>query len=108
MTAPKTVQEALKDMQLARLKKKKASPKDYPAFYAKLPFQVERAKQHAVHRTKVQALKDANEVLAVAEITGEGLEQAKHDQAVAVLVVERSQPPRRGARAAAGLSGAKS
>ena len=108
MTAPTTVQEALKEMQLARLKKKKNSPKDYPAFYAKLPFQVERKKQYAMHRTKVQALKDANEVLAIAEITGEGLEQAKHDQAVAALVVERSVPPRRGASAAAGLSGAQS
>lgn len=106
MTAPKTVQEAKKESQLARLKAKKDAPKKYPEFYASQPLQLVRAEENAQFRAKRETLRSANEALAIAEITGEGLEQAQNDQAVAALVVERARPPRRGAAATAGLSGA--
>jgi len=102
MSAPKTVQEARKAMQTARLKEK--GKKNYPEFYAKQPLQVVKAAKNEEARAARQALKDADEALAVAEITGEGLEEAKHDRAVAALIAERSVPS--GSTSSASLSGA--
>jgi len=101
MAAPKTVAEARKAMQKARLKKK--GDKDYPAFYAGLPVQKVKAEANEKHAAARKASRDANEVLAIAEITGEGLEDAKHNAAVAALVAEKATPAR--AATAAGLGG---
>jgi len=102
MAGPKTVAEARKEMQTKRLKEK--GKKGYPEFYAKQPLQVEKAARNEKYRAAKASVKKAAEVLAIAEITGEGLEEAKHDHAVATLLVERAVPPGRGAIAT--LSGA--
>lgn len=98
------VHEAKKRMQLARLERKLED--DYVSWYKEQPQQVERARLQAQHKAAIQTLKDANEALQVAEITGENLEAAREAQAIAALVVERSQPPRRSASQYTKLSGA--
>lgn len=111
MGAPTTVQEAKKQVQLARLKKKAnlktpADTKAYLEYYANQPFQKERAVANEKYQAAVKASNKANEVLAIAQITGVGLEEAKHDAAVAALVAQRTRPESRGANIAASLSGA--
>ncbi len=100
------VQAARKRMQLARLEQK--GKKKYPEFYANQPFQKERAKRNETFRVNKETLREANLALEIAEITGENLEEAKHNQAVAALVVERSHPGRRADEAGAGLTGVAS
>jgi len=102
MAAPKTVAEARKQMQTARLKKK--GSKDYPEFYANQPVQLVKAQANAQLAGAKAALKAANETLAIAEITGEGLEEASKAQAIAALVVQKATPASSGASAS--LSGA--
>ncbi len=110
MSVSAAVQEARKAKQLERIEKKKGlkTAKDaanYAEWYANQPMQLVRAQKNATLQANREALKVANETLEVAEITGEGLDEAKHAQAVATLVVERSQPGSR-SPASAGLSGA--
>ncbi len=102
MSNSPAVQKARKDMQLARLKKK--GSKDYPAFYAAQPLQVELARKNNEYRAAQQALRNANEAFEIARITGEGLDAARETQAIASLVAERSKPT--SGAAAANLSGA--
>jgi len=102
MAAPKTVQEARKAMQTARLKKK--GSKDYPTFYANQPLQKVKAEANAKLQGSKAALKAANEALQIAEITGEGLEAAQKAQAIAALVVQKTTPVSAGSSAS--LSGA--
>ena len=104
MSNSPAVQAARKKMQHARLEAK--GKEGYPAFYAAQPYQVERAKLNKEYQDSLNNLKAANEALEIATITGEGLQTAKEAQAIAALVAERSKPPRRGATASAGLSGA--
>ncbi len=104
------VQEARKKKQLERLAMKanmstKEDTRAYADYYASQPMQVERTKQNVAFRVAREALVEANDVLEIARISGDGLEEAEHDQAVAALVAERSQPPARGP-AKAGLTGA--
>ncbi len=106
MTTSPAVQAAKKKMQLARLEKKENDPEGYPEYYANQPAQLERAQAFKVYRDARQALKDADEALEVAIVTGEGLERAKETQAIAALVVERARPPRRGENLTSNLSGA--
>ncbi len=110
MAVSEAVQAARKDKQNERIAMKKGmkTAKDVAAYvkwYANQPMQLERARKNAVLRANRGVLAEANEALAVAEIDGVGLEEAKQAQAVAALVVERSQPGPRTARSA-GLSGA--
>ncbi len=102
MGAPKTVQEARKANQEDRLARKAAIVTEedaaaYADWYRNQPQQLERAKLHALHQTHVNALAGAVETVGIAEVTGVGLEDAKHNLAVAQLVVERSTVPKRGA-----------
>lgn len=110
MSVSAAVQEARKAKQLERIEKKKGmkTAKDaagYAKWYANQPMQVVRAQKNATLRDNREMLVEANEALAVAEIDGVGLDEAKHAQAVAALVVERSHPGPRTLRTA-GLSGA--
>jgi len=102
MPTPNTLQEAKKQMQLARLEQK--GKKGYATFYANQPQQLVRAKKNTKWRQSKQDLREANSALAIAEVTGEGLVAAQETQAIAALVVERTQPSK--ASASAGLSGA--
>ncbi len=102
MSTSTAVQEARKKMQLKRLEAK--GKKDYPAFYAAQPQQVERARTNAEWRDARQAAVVAAEALEIATITGEGLEAAKETYAIASLVAERAQPGRH--TTSAGLIGA--
>ena len=104
MSNSSAVQEARKKMQLARLEKK--GDDDYVAFYANQPLQQERARKNAEWRKAQRDLANAAEDLAVAEITGEGLQGAKEKHAIAALVVERLNPGSRSAGVGATLSGA--
>ena len=104
MSNSPAVQAARKKMQLARLERK--GDEDYPTYYANQPFQVERARENKEYQAAQQASKNAAEALAVAKITGEGLEAAKETAAIAALVAERTKPASRGANASAGLTGA--
>lgn len=106
MSTSPEVQAARKKMQKLRLEAKKLNKgKDYPAYYAAQPFQVERARMNKEYHAAQQKLKDANNALEVAEITGESLEEAKKAQAIAAIVEQRSKPARRGESASAGLTG---
>lgn len=102
MSNTPAIQKARKKMHLARLEAKKG--KNYTAYYAGQPEQVERAKQNEKFLEARRNLVKANEALEIATITGEGLEDAKKEQAVAALVVERTKPVRGGA--VANLQGA--
>lgn len=109
MGAPTTVQEARKAQQTERLERKAGikTPKDakkYAEWYAAQPQEVERAKLHAAHQVHVDDLANTAEAMAVAEITGDGYEEAKHAHAVAELVVARSVVPKRSAGNRPGLS----
>lgn len=102
MTVSVAVQAARKQKQTERLERKagitdEASALDYANFYANQPMQIERAKLNEAHRAAVEAAKEAADVLAVAEITGVNLEDAKQASAVANLVAERAKPAPRGA-----------
>jgi len=101
MSNSPAVQKARKKMHLARLEAKKG--KNYAAYYAEQPEQVERAKKNAEFLKARQRLVEANEALEIATITGENLEEAKKAQAVAALVVERTKPA--SGRATASLQG---
>ena len=102
MATPNTVQEAKKEMQLARLAMK--GKKGYPEFYANQPLQKERARKNEEWRAAKQNARDAQEAFSIAEITGDGLEAAREALAIANLVAERTQPSSGGASAS--LSGA--
>ncbi len=109
MTASVAVQEAKKMKQSERLDKKAdiktaKDSKAYAEWYANQPMQKVRAAANAKYQAARKSLREANDTLAVAEITGEGLEQANHDQQVAQLVAERSKPAPRG-KSTAGLGG---
>ena len=111
MGAPTTIQEARKQQQLARIeRKKKIKTKEdgaaYAEWYGNQPAEVARAGLHAKHQAAVNAVAAAVEVVGIAEITGEGLEQAIHDHAVAVLVAERSVVPHRSAGHVSSLTAA--
>ena len=100
MGAPTTIQEARKQQQEERHARKAKiktdkDAQDYAAWFASQPQQVERAAQFDKWLAAVKAADAAAVTLGIAEITGEDLEQAKHDHAVAVLVAERSKPGRR-------------
>ena len=109
MSAPATVQEAKKQQQLDRLARKAKIVTDedaieYATWYGNQPYEVERAKKHAVHQGALKDLSAATEAREIAEITGEGLEDAKHNEAVAALVAERSVVPHRSAGAVSSLT----
>ncbi len=103
MPTPNTVQEAKKQMQLARLEQK--GKKGYAKFYAAQPQQVERARRNAEWRAARDAAKQAQTNFDIAEITGKGLEAAREALQIAILVAERTQPGRRGGNASVSLSG---
>ena len=92
MSNSPAVQAARKKMQLKRLEAKKG--KNYAQYYASQPAQVERAKKNKIYSNAQQTLRDANEALEIATITGVDLEAAKEAQAIAALVAERSKPAR--------------
>lgn len=94
MSVSPAVQAAKKKMQLARLDVKENDLENYPEYYANQPAQVEKARLNKILKDAEQVLRDANEALEVAVITGEGLETAREAQAIAAKVVEMSQPPR--------------
>ncbi len=96
MSPSPAVQAAKKKMQLARLEVKENDLDNYPEYYANQPAQVERARVSKIYKDNKQVLRDANEALEIAIITGEGLEGAREAQAIAAKVVEMSSPPRRG------------
>jgi hypothetical protein len=109
MGAPTTVQEAKKAQQLERVKRKGGiktakDAREYAGWYGKQPQEVERARSHATHQEHVVSLAAAAEALDVAMITGERLDEAKHEFAVAELVAARSVVPKRGAGAVSTLS----
>lgn len=100
MGAPSTIQEAKKQQQLDRVARKGkiktvSDAKEYCVWFANQPAQVAKAGQEAEHQAALRAAGDASVALGIAEITGVGLEDAKHDHAVAVLVAERKKPGRR-------------
>lgn len=105
MSVSPAVQAARKQMQMKRLDAKQNDLENYPAFYAAQPAQVERARVSKIYKDAIRTLKDADDVLEVAIITGEGLESAQEARAIAAKVAEMAQPPRRGASASASLSG---
>lgn len=103
------VQEARKKMQLRRLAEKERAgedPEGYATYYANQPLQLVKAARNKIFADANAALRRANEVLAVAEIDGDGLKAAQEVQAIAAIVVEKSRPPRPGAHA--GLTAAGS
>lgn len=111
MAAPTTVQEARKQAQIARLKKKKnlkteADTKAYLEYYASQPFQVERKAEGEKYLAAVRVANKAAEVLKIAEITGDGLEDAKANAAVTALMAQNAKPPSRTAGMGSRLSGA--
>ncbi len=100
MGAPTTIQEARKQQQLARIEQKgkiktAKDAKAYASWFAAQPSQVARAAQFDEYQAALRAANAAGVALGIAEITGEGLEDARHDHAVAVLVAERKEPGRR-------------
>lgn len=100
MGAPTTIQEAKKQQQLERItrKSKIKTVKDsaeYAEWFGNQPAQVALAAQFEEYHAALSAAKAAATTLGIAEITGVGLEDAKHNHAVAVLVAERKQPGRR-------------
>ncbi len=100
MGAPTTIQEAKKQQQNDRIARKAGiktnkDTKEYCDWFANQPAQVARAAQFEEHQVALRAAGAAKEALGIAEITGVGLEDAKHDYAVAVLVAERKEPGRR-------------
>lgn len=104
MSNSSAVQEARKAMQLARLEKK--GDDDYTEYYANQPLEKERARKNAEWRKAQRDLATAAEDLAVAEITGEGLQGAKEKHAIAALVVERLKPESRSVGVGSTLTGA--
>ncbi len=104
MSASPAVQAAKKRMQLARLEAKANDLDNYPEFYAKQPTQIERARLFKIYKEQQQKLREADEALEIAAITGEGLEEAQKEQAIATLVVERARPDKRSMGAHVGLT----
>lgn len=104
MSNSPAVQAARKEMQLKRLEAKKG--KNYPAYYASQPAQVEKAKANKAYAESRSNLRDANEALEIATITGVGLVAATEAQAIAALVAERSKPVRGKSGASASNAGA--
>jgi hypothetical protein len=94
MIASERVRDARKKAQLARLDKK--GKKDYAKYYANQPLQKVKAAKNEELRSARQALKDAAENLAVAEVTGENLEAAQESAAIANLVVTKLEDAKRG------------
>ncbi len=100
MGEPTTIQEAKKQQQLERVarKAKIKTVKDsaeYCDWFANQPAQVAKAAQYNEYHAALKGAEAAAVKLGIAEITGLGLEEAKHDHAVAVLVAERKKPGRR-------------
>ncbi len=100
MGAPTTIQEAKKQQQLDRIERKgkiktAKDGKEYANWFASQPAQVARAAQFEEYQAALKAAASAGVTLGIAEITGVGLEDARHDHAVAVLVAERKEPGRR-------------
>ena len=100
MGAPTTIQEARKQQQLDRVERKSKikTAKDAQAYcdwFGNQPSQVAKKAQEAEHQAALRAAEAAAVALGIAEITGVGLEDARHDHAVAVLVAERKKPGRR-------------
>jgi ERCC4-related helicase len=102
MQASAKVRAARKEMQIARLKAKTEDPENYSEYYANQPLQKVRAAKAEEIKAARRALRDAQEDLAVAEITGEGLRAAQESHAVAALVVHKLSVP--GANPGANLS----
>lgn len=102
MAVSAAVQAARKQKQIERLERKanittEADALDYAKYYANQPMQVERAKLNVAHQAAVKDMDAAADVLAVAEISGNNLEDAKSNFAIAALVAERAKPAPRGA-----------
>ncbi len=100
MGAPTTIQEARKQQQLDRVERKgkiktEKDSQAYAAWFGNQPAQVAKAAQEGEHQAALRSAEAAGVALGIAEITGVGLEDAKHDHAVAVLVAERKKPGRR-------------
>ena len=100
MGAPTTIQEAKKQQQLDRVarKGKIKTAKDaaeYCNWFGAQPAQVAKAAQFEEYHAALRSADAAGVKLGIAEITGVGLEDAKHDHAVAALVAERKKPGRR-------------
>lgn len=104
MSASPAVQAAKKKMQLKRLDEKENNLENYPEFYANQPAQIERARLSKIYKDAQRAAREAQEVLDVAVITGEGLEAAREASAIATKVAEMHRPPRAGVTGA-GLGG---
>ncbi len=85
------VREARKTMQINRLAKK--GDADYGTYYANQPLQKVRAARNEERKVARHALRDATENVAVAEITGVGLQAAQEAQAIAALVVHKLENP---------------
>lgn len=100
MGAPTTIQEAKKQQQLERIERKgkiktAKDAQDYCEWFGNQPAQVAKRGQENEHLAALKAADKAGVALGIAEITGVGLEDAKHDFAVASLVAERKKPGRR-------------
>ncbi len=100
MGAPTTIQEARKQQQLDRVARKgkiktASDATGYCEWFGNQPAQVAKKDQENEHLAALNAVNKAGVALGIAEITGVGLEDAKHDYAVAVLVAERKKPGRR-------------
>lgn len=101
MITSEKVRAARKEMQMKRLEAKAAgSPADdpesrgsYGEYYENQPLQLVKAAKNDEIRIARNALVQANEDLAVAEVTGEGLVAAQEAQAIAALVVEKLSAP---------------
>ena len=96
MSVSPAVQAAKKKMQLARLEVKENDLENYPEYYANQPAQIERARVSKIYKDAQQVLREANEALEIAIITGENLETVREAQAIAAKVVEMATPRRRG------------
>lgn len=98
MQASEKVRSARKAQQQKRLDMKakvssgEITPESYSAYYAQQPLQRVKAAQNEEKRAARQAYKDARENLAVAEITGEGLEAAQEALAQASRVLSQFEP----------------
>lgn len=79
------LQAARKQAQKARLKKK--GDDDYPEFYANQPLQQVRAAENEEIRKAREEVTNAEEDLALAQVTGEGLKDAQEALPVARMVL---------------------
>jgi len=103
MIVSEKVRAVQKKAQLARLKAKEKDIKNYPAYFANLPLQKIAQAANEKLRGARQVLKDANENLAIAEITGEDLAKSQENVAIAELVINKLEAAKN-VRSAPGLS----